>query len=222
MHRFPSHTFRSASDSRSQSSVSLRPDLWLLEIDHSGLTCPCSTWQGDQKDIGSAGESMLWIHSLDDWPTDNSVPVDASWFTFLNSQLSEDSTSPITFSFSCACGHFTSGLVSKDLIFFQPWSSTLGTSLSRFPICAITHSEIICECVFAGGRKKWKRWINCMNDNNDNLNGSSSSNFSISVIGHWQPSINSRGISKRVNLQNNYNRFSIGNLWNSLSCFFFF
>lgn len=71
MHRFPSHTFSSASDSCSQSSVSSRPDLWLLEIDHSGLASPCSTRQGDQTDSGSKGESMLWINSLDNWATSN-------------------------------------------------------------------------------------------------------------------------------------------------------
>lgn len=71
MHRFPSHTFSPASDSCSQSSVSSRPDLWLLEIDHSGLACSCSTRQGDQTDSGSKGESMLWINSLDNWATSN-------------------------------------------------------------------------------------------------------------------------------------------------------
>lgn len=109
-------SFSSTSDSHSRSTVSLRPDLWLLEIDQSGLTYPCSIWHGDQKDAGSISQSILWIYSLDNWPTNNSVPVQASWHAgWVDSNsfhdcllLPEKSTPPMMFSFSsCAFDCFT-------------------------------------------------------------------------------------------------------------------
>lgn len=121
-------TFSSTSDSHSRSTVSLRPELWLLEIDQSALTCPCSTWHGDQKEAGSISQSILWIYSLDNWPTNNSVPVQASWHAgrvdsnsfYGRLLLPEKSTSPMMFSFSsCAPLHIRPWMMQKNYILIE-------------------------------------------------------------------------------------------------------
>lgn len=94
-------------------------NLWLLQIDRSGLTCPSSTWHSNQKDGESIRESMVWTDKLDCWPTDN---ASCSHSSLLD------------------CGGFTQTLPTRV--------KALSSLLTTAKVLCLTNIFFFCPCLF--------------------------------------------------------------------------